>query len=241
MSRSIFITLALVGLVACGETSAPAPSNETLELSEVAVEDSDVLGPVGELLDAEPESTLRNDPDFLASVPEPVVDSGNAVLPGEGLDTELAEAPEPVPTRIFELRHGENLHIFAKWSEVPVEDIAELSGLDLAGDYPVGTEVALPVEGVDIVAVESAREAHWLARIDGYLESRGGETGTDFYTVKTGDTAWGIARESHGIPIWLLAAYNPSISLDSLHPGDKLMVPVTADIVVDAAPADTAE
>ena len=53
-------------------------------------------------------------------------------------------------------------------------------------------------------------------------------------TVRTGDSATSIAREQMGIPLWLLQTYNPDADLDRLRPGQELMVPVLADIVVDA-------
>ena len=33
--------------------------------------------------------------------------------------------------------------------------------------------------------------------------------------------------------MWLLETYNPSANLDRLRPGEELMVPIIADIVVD--------
>jgi LysM repeat protein len=72
-------------------------------------------------------------------------------------------------------------------------------------------------------------------RVEGYLASRGGSVGTDFVKVRTGDSAWKIAQDNQGIPVWVLEAYNPSVDLDALRPGQELMVPVLADVVVDAA------
>jgi hypothetical protein len=82
--------------------------------------------------------------------------------------------------------------------------------------------------------VEEGRERHRTARLDGYLAARGGTVATDFHAVRTGETAWSIARDMQGIPVWVLEAYNPSVDLDALRPGQSLMVPVLADIVVDA-------
>ncbi|MFT6146817.1 MAG: hypothetical protein ACJAZO_000227 [Myxococcota bacterium] len=148
---------------------------------------------------------------------------------------EAEQAPEALPTgRWFELRRGESLAHFARWSELPVEDVALWSGLDLDGAYAVGTQVFLPVTGAALSEVELSRSAHRELRVDGYLSLRGGSVGNDFYQVRTGDTAWDIAKNSQDIPVWLLEAYNPSIDLERLHPGDELMVPILADVVADA-------
>lgn len=144
-------------------------------------------------------------------------------------------APLP-PGRWFSLRRGETLAHFARWSELPVEDIAEWSELDLSGQYAVGTEVFLPLTGESLSIVERARTAHRDVRVDGYLAMRGGSVGNTFYSVRTGDTVWGIAQENQAIPVWLVEAYNPSVNLDTVRPGDELMLPVLSDTVVDAAP-----
>ena len=142
------------------------------------------------------------------------------------------------PSVAFTLRHGESLDHFARWSGLPVEDIAAASELSLHSTYAAGTEVRLPVADEARSEVEKARDAHHIRRAEGYLSSRGGAVGTEFITVRTGDTAWSLAREQQGIPIWLLETYNPSVDLDTLRPGQQLMVPVVADIVVDAEDAD---
>jgi hypothetical protein len=138
---------------------------------------------------------------------------------------------EPPAAATFALRRGETLAHFARWSEVPVEAIAAASGLDLAGDYPVGTQIRVP--SADPSRVAELREQHHHARVEAYLASRGGAVTSDFYAVRTGDTAWSIARDTQAIPVWVLEAYNPSVDLDRLRPGQELMVPVLADVVVE--------
>lgn len=129
----------------------------------------------------------------------------------------------------FTLRRGETLAHFARWAELPVEVIAEHSELDLRGTYPVGTEVSVPLDGGDVAALVLARDAHHIERAEGYLRGRGGTVRSDFVTVSTGDTAWGIAHGRLDIPVWLLETYNPSTDLDQLRPGQELMYPVIGE------------
>jgi hypothetical protein len=158
----------------------------------------------------------------------------SAALPG-ATDALLAASAEVIPAgRYFTLRRGESLAHFARWSELPVEEIAAASGLPLDGAYAVGTEVFVPLTGEALARVETRREAHATQRVEGYLASRGGSVGSEFVPVRTGDTAWDIAQRQQGIPVWLLEAYNPSVDLDRLRPGQELMVPVLGDVVVDA-------
>lgn len=174
-----------------------------------------------------------------APVAEPFAASVPADLPvAESLAPEPPPASDPFaptePPLVYELRRGETLAHFSRWSGLPVEVIAEASGLDLNGDYAVGTKVIVPVDEDRRLELEHGREMHQLRRVDGYLASRGGAVGTEFYTVKTGDTAWTVAEQHQGVPLWLVEAYNPSVDLDRLRPGDQLMLPVVADVVVDA-------
>ncbi len=140
--------------------------------------------------------------------------------------------PVEHPAPRFALRRGESLAHFARWSGVPVEDVAEASGLELAGIYPVGTEIFVP--GADVAVIERERVLHEGKRLTDYLASRGGAIATEELRVRTGDSAWAIARDQVGVPVWVIEAYNPTVDLEALRPGQALEVPVLADIVVDA-------
>ncbi|TNE85423.1 MAG: LysM domain-containing protein [Deltaproteobacteria bacterium] len=166
-------------------------------------------------------------------------DYGDSML-AEGVATvssepEVTEVDAATPLLAsFSLRRGESLAHFARWSELPVEDIAEFSELPLDGNYPVGTEVKLPLEGDALATFESLRAEHQQRRVEQYLASRGGAIEEEVYKVRTGDSAWGIARQSGGVPVWLIESYNPEVDLEHLRPGDQLVLPVLADVVVDA-------
>ena len=47
--------------------------------------------------------------------------------------------------------------------------------------------------------------------------------------MQTGDTAWSIAREELGVPTWVLAHYNDTVSMDRLSIGQELIAPVLGD------------
>jgi len=187
-------------------------------------------------------------PDVVSEAPPVVLAPPEVELPETFGDWEAVEdatpMPEPEaevlaevlpPAATYTLRRGETLAHFARWSGLPVEVIAETSGLDLFDTFDVGTEIRVPVEGAVRAEVETERDRHHVRRAEGYLAARGGSLGTEFYTVQTGDSAWTIARDQRGIPVWLLETFNPSSDLNRLRPGEELMVPIIADIVVDAA------
>lgn len=198
-------------------------------------------------------------PQPLPAAPVPVValDASSPALPpaptelGDTAEpTSLGEAvaeavapeptlPEPIEASTWTVRRGETLAHFARWSELPVEAIADASALPLEAPLAVGDEVRVPGDAERRARVEVARDAHHRRRAQGYLASRGGARGTDFYRVRTGDTAWTVARDEIGVPVWLLEVYNPTVDLDALRPGQRLMVPVIDDSVADAAEAPT--
>ncbi len=148
---------------------------------------------------------------------------------------EEPEAGDHTPGARFELRRGETLAHFARWSELSIEQIAEASDLDLGGNYQVGTEIVVPVGPEEMSTLITKRDAHHAARAEAYLSGRGGSVGSAFVVVRSGDTAWSIAKDNSEIPVWLLESYNPAVDLDALQPGQELMVPtIGSGIVADA-------
>jgi hypothetical protein len=176
-------------------------------------------------------------PDSTYAQPEEALPEPPLVMEVEEELTSMPDHEEVVAlpaAASYTLRRGETLAHFARWSGLPVEVIAETSGLDLFDTFDVGTEIRVPIEGAVRAEVETERDLHHVRRAEGYLAARGGSLGTEFYTVQTGDSAWTIARDQRGIPVWLLETFNPSSDLNRLRPGEELMVPIIADIVVDA-------
>jgi LysM repeat protein len=150
---------------------------------------------------------------------------------------DLPEGPDPT---LYTLRRGETLAHFARWSGQPVEEVARTSSLELDGLYAVGTEVALVLTPEERSQVESRRDAHHQTRANSYLDARGA-SGTAFYRVRTGDSAWSVAQQHQSMPVWLLESLNPSADLERLRPGQELLVPVFADTVVEVPPAAETE
>lgn len=215
-SRSILITLTLF-LGACGSVASPRADRsgdtaEVVALSEATVDTAESEAPLEPTADRETDPVAETPPVDLTDV-------------------------EPVIGARYLLRRGETLAHFARWSHLPVEDIATASNLSLDELYDVGTEVIVPVQGEQQVALEKRRDEHRVARVEAYLASRGGAAFTDFHEVRTGESAWSIAKDSGALPVWVLESYNPSVDLDRLRPGQQLLVPIIADVVVDSSDA----
>ena len=145
------------------------------------------------------------------------------------------DAPVELPRHVdVEVRSGENLVLLARWAGTSVEAVAELNGLDISDPLYPGQSLLLPT--VDEVADEGllgSREAFAEARLERYLERRGGLMAVEEHRVRTGETAWAIARDQHGIPTWVLEAYNPEADLEHISIGERLVVPVLSDTVAE--------
>jgi len=242
-SKRIAITFGVLWISACS-SGIPA-SEEASDIAQSAAVGAATDASVSEAL---LEKTMAESNATMEASEAPIVvgnevthseDSGVTIATQQAVSDEKIDVPEAFtsyPT--IELRRGETIAHFARWSGATVEEIADLSSVSLDGEYPVGLELTLPVSNESLAAVEEQREAHRVARVDGYLASRGGSDQSDFYTVKTGDTAWSISKTTHGIPVWVLESYNPSVNLDRLRPGQELMVPVLTDTLVDAGTDD---
>jgi hypothetical protein len=108
--------------------------------------------------------------------------------------------------------------------------------LSLHGGYRVGTDVKVPVKDDAAEAkLVAARATANEARVSRWVDRHGGTGATVSHTVRTGETAWSIAKAESRMPIWVLAAYNPTTNLDRIKPGQRLLVPEL--VVATVAPA----
>lgn len=208
MSRTLLLSvLTLTALTAC-ETTTSDPDTyvtteltQAVELEEVAVEDSGLAEVVQEA---------------------PVVE---LVTVTESVDV------EPVESFAIEVSANENLSLLAEWAGVTVEEVVAVNEIHPADALVVGQVLNIPLPEVQASSFNGQREAWATARLDRYLDGRGGLVGVSDYTVRTGDVAWRLARDEAGVPMWVLAAFNRGADLDRLRIGDTLRVPVLSDDV----------
>lgn len=226
MKNRILPLSVLVSLIAaCVPTvEEPEPVAPVVSVAAALPEVEEV--PFEEVATVAEEGTTVEDEEALSALSEPLP------MPEE-LATPIS--PDEPLSVTYTLRRGETLAHFARWSGLTIEDVAESSGLDLHGRYPVGTEVLLPVGDELAATIVEQREAHHRKRVEGYLASRGGAKGTNFHRVRTGETAWSIAQDADKLPVWVVESYNPTVDLEALRPGQELMLPILADTVVDAS------
>lgn len=146
-------------------------------------------------------------------------------------EEELLESPEYFVT----VRPGENLVSLADWAGTSPTELAALNGMQVQDTLYAGQKLGFSLEGEAIDSFVEARENALDARVDRYLERRGGLYTVESYAMRQGDTAWGIAQEKGEIPLWVLSAFNQDVELDLLSIGDSITLPVVEDTIQASA------
>jgi LysM repeat protein len=202
--------LMLAGLVACtgGDVSEADATAQGIDIS-------------GEMMRIEADTGVTEAAVVVAA--EELIEPVAVTLPAVGASVSV------------EVQDGESLSLLASWSGVTAEDIAAASGITVTSRLMPGQEIAIPMDPMAAEGFEVRRQDAMAARVQRYLDRRGGELSIDQHTVRTGESAWSIARSAVGIPTWVLAFYNPGIDMDHLTIGQGLTVPLFTDTVADGA------
>lgn len=157
-------------------------------------------------------------------------------------DIEGADTPSPVDVVprpdgdyfTVQIRHGENLVAIADLAGTSVDEIADLNQLDDFDSLFVGQEIYIPIPedegGVNsdafVVSFDEAREEALAERVDRFQTREGGLAEVRTHRVATGENAWTLATAEFGVPLWVLAHYNPEVDLERLRIGQQLQYPM---------------
>lgn len=148
----------------------------------------------------------------------------------------VSDAPVALEAAAVTVRAGESLDQLSRWSAASVEEIAAQNGLEITAPLVPGQVLRIPM--ADREAFEASRSGALESRLERYLAANGGLAGIEGYTVRTGDTAWAIAKHVAGVPAWVLAAFNAGSSLDHLSVGATLYLPIMTSVAAVEEPMD---
>lgn len=119
---------------------------------------------------------------------------------------------------------AETLGHFADWTQVDSQTLRVLNKLHKNAMVTQGKKLKLDLSKVSATEFEQARRAyhHHLQEtfFAGYRIS-----GTETYAVKHGDSLWIISQQHAGLPVWLVAQYNPDVNFNDMRPGTTLTLP----------------
>ena len=147
----------------------------------------------------------------------------------------IEAATPPEHTVDIEVRPGESLVLLASWSGVPAEDIAALNDIHVTGTVFPGQGLVLPLDLQEAASFGDLRGEFHDARLQRFVDGRGGLVKVEAHAVGTGETAWGISR-SGDMPLWVLSWFNQDKNLDRLSIGDELFIPVLGNTLARPTP-----
>ncbi len=118
----------------------------------------------------------------------------------------------------------ETLGHVADWLGISTGALRRLNGLGRRTPLALGRRLRLDFTRVPRDVFEQRRLAHHRAiREDFFRRHR--VAGTQNHVLRRGETLWELSRKRYGLPLWLVADYNPEIDLKRLHPGVRLRIP----------------
>jgi membrane-bound lytic murein transglycosylase D len=152
-----------------------------------------------------------------------------ALASGVSPERVASEPPPPPPDTRHPVRRGENLTGIARQYGVPVETLRQANNLRGSVIHPGDVLVIPGVPSARPAAGTSAMVAEARPDITAQLPERqpapaASKSASRSYTVKSGDTLWGVARKN-GVSVPALASANGLSTKSELVAGRKLQIP----------------
>lgn len=150
-----------------------------------------------------------------------------AIMSEEGAQRVASAAVAPPPDTRHRVQRGDNLTSISRQYGVPVETLRQANSLKGSTIHPGDTLVIPGVPGTKAAPGSSATLAEARPDIAAQLPERqkaAAPAKTRIYTVRRGDTLWGVARQ-HGVTVPALAAANGLAANSPLTAGARLQIP----------------
>ncbi len=204
----------------CSRASAPTPDfadneSQTLEPMGQPMTEYPAQMPVEQIV---PPSTLSAP--AAITQPQPIV--ATAPVPAPIVETTIV-APPPTPSmKMYVVKKGDSLWKIAKTESVKLGDLMSVNNMKKTTVLQIGQELQIPQDTSSSIARDTAGNVSPTS----IMQSSGNgyaETGSDIYTVKSGDSLWKIARDA-GTTVAELKRVN-GLQKDSINIGLQLEIP----------------
>ena len=119
---------------------------------------------------------------------------------------------------------AETLGHFADWTQVDSQALRALNKLHKNAMVTQGKKLTLDLSKVTAAEFEEARRAYHHHLQETFFAGNR-IAGTETYAVKRGDSLWTISQQHAGLPVWLVAQYNPDVNFNDMRPGTTLTLP----------------
>ena len=130
---------------------------------------------------------------------------------------------KPVGTIRVEVE--ETLGHYAEWLGITAWEIRRLNGFPYGKAILIAQQIKIPLHRVSKEEFEEKRfEFHKELAEDFFASFRVEKVQT--YTVKSGDNIWTLSKEKFEVPLWLIKKYNAHLDFSTLHPSQKILIPI---------------
>ena len=119
---------------------------------------------------------------------------------------------------------NESLSHYAEWLSSTPAILRSLNHLTANAPVQLGAKLKLDFAHASVHEFESKRLAfHQQMQVAFFAQYRIVDSYT--YVMKKGDSIWSVIQKTANVPLWLLRQYNPTLALQEVKPGAKLVVP----------------
>ncbi|CAG0942508.1 Membrane-bound lytic murein transglycosylase D [Gammaproteobacteria bacterium] len=136
-----------------------------------------------------------------------------------------------------EVQAAETLSHYAGWLEVTPEDLRKANGWQSKRALVIGESVRLDFSHVSRETFLARRVAYHHDLQEDFF-NRYRITDTTEHRLRRGESVWILASQKYKVPVWLLRQYNPTLDLDHVRPGTRVVFPKLERVaLVPAQPA----
>jgi len=125
---------------------------------------------------------------------------------------------------VIRVKAEETIGHFSHWAGVSVRKILKLNG-KRSRRIHLGQTVKIPLDRVTAEQFESNRYEYHLGLFEDFFSAYYIDK-VERFKVRKGQSLWTICNGEQGVPMWLVQLYNQDGSLEELHPGQVLRMPV---------------
>jgi len=139
-----------------------------------------------------------------------------------------------------EVQAAETLSHYAGWLEVSPDELRKANGWQKKRALVIG-------ESVRLVFTNVSRETFLARRVTYHHDlqedffSRYRITDTTEHLLRRGESVWILASQKYKVPVWLLRQYNPTLDLDRVRPGTRVVFPKLVRVAAVPAQPPTAD
>jgi membrane-bound lytic murein transglycosylase D len=119
----------------------------------------------------------------------------------------------------------ETLGHYAEWLETSGTAVQRLNRKNLRRFMSIGQTVRIPLGKVRAEAFIARRLEYHLQLLEDFFEAYKVE-GEKTVSVRRGQSLWDLCAAESDTPLWLVKLYNPDTRLQSLTPGQTIVIPV---------------